>query len=612
MNVFENSAKNFDQETFLKKLPNSPGVYRMFDSADRIIYIGKAKNLKKRVNSYFTGKAKDNKTLRLVKQIAYVDIIVADSDYEAYILESNLIKKHRPKYNILFKDDKAYPYIVVSQHKFPKVYGYRGKKNKSDTYYGPYVSLSSVKDTLSLLQKIFQVRQCKDSFFNARTRPCLQYQINRCSAPCVGYINENDYTDEVKSLNAFLTGKLSDVLDKVAQKMEQASELEQYELAVKFRDQLMLLRKLQEQQYMNTQSDKNYEVIGIYEGVKSIAISLLQILHGKILGEKSWLINTTNKIDGLQKVIEQFFLEQYLISERSVWPDAIIIEKKYLPDISLLQLISQHSKADIEWLVSPRGIRYKWLKLAHKNAINKILMKESEKDIYGHKILSLMGHLNVEEIKRLECFDVSHLYGEQTVAACVVFGVEGVMKSEYRKYNITGITAADDYAAIEQAVSRRIKSGIEKKDLPDVLIIDGGKGQFNKTVNLLEKYNLLEDIKLVSLGKGPERKSGFEDVFIYPKTSPVKLPENDLGFLLLREIRDEAHRFSITLQRKKSLKKQKTSVIEGIDGIGEKRAKALLLHFGGWQELEKASIDEISKVSGIGRAFAEKVWKSLH
>ncbi|MDC0535953.1 excinuclease ABC subunit UvrC, partial [Francisellaceae bacterium] len=272
----ENNNANFNLKTFLKNIPSSPGIYRMYDANSVIIYVGKAKNLKKRVNSYFSGKAKDSKTIRLVRQIDYVEVTVVNSDYEAYILESNLIKRHRPKYNILFKDDKAYPYIVVSGHKFPKVYGYRGKKNKTDTYYGPYVSLSSVKDTLALLQKIFRVRQCKDSFFNARTRPCLQYQIKRCTAPCVGYIDQNEYAREVEALTAFLTGNLNDVLALVGGRMQKASEDEAYELAAKYRDQLMLLRKLQEQQYMNAQSDKNYEVIGVHEGIKSVGVSLLQ------------------------------------------------------------------------------------------------------------------------------------------------------------------------------------------------------------------------------------------------------------------------------------------------------------------------------------------------
>jgi excinuclease ABC subunit C len=608
----ENNNANFNLKTFLKNIPSSPGIYRMYDANSVIIYVGKAKNLKKRVNSYFSGKAKDSKTIRLVRQIDYVEVTVVNSDYEAYILESNLIKRHRPKYNILFKDDKAYPYIVVSGHKFPKVYGYRGKKNKTDTYYGPYVSLSSVKDTLALLQKIFRVRQCKDSFFNARTRPCLQYQIKRCTAPCVGYIDQNEYAREVEALTAFLTGNLNDVLALVGERMEVASESESYELAAKYRDQLMLLRKLQEQQYMNAQSDKNYEVIGVHEGIKSVGVSLLQVSQGKVLGEKSWLIKSSNKIDGAKKAIEQLFIEHYLTTDRSLWPDSIIIENEYLPEIELLELISQQAKRSIEWLINPRGLRHKWLQIAHKNAINKIAMTESVIDQYYMRVTSLCELLEVKDIHRLECFDVSHLYGEQTIAACVVFGKEGAIKSEYRKYNINDVTGGDDYAAMSQAVSRRIKSGVEKLDLPDVLIIDGGKGQLKKAVEVLQSYNLLNDIKLIGLGKGPERKSGFEDIFIYPSYDPIKLDQSHPGFLLLREVRDEAHRFSITSQRNKSLKKHKTSVIEKLSGIGEIRSKSLLLHFGGWQELEKASIEEISKVKGIGKVYAEKIWYLLH
>ncbi|WP_119342586.1 excinuclease ABC subunit UvrC [Facilibium subflavum] len=602
----------FDLESFLKNVSTHPGVYRMYDKQGNIIYVGKAKNLNKRINSYFSKGAKDLKTQSLVAQIHYIDITVTPSEYEAYLLESSLIKKHKPKYNILFKDDKSYPYLALSHHDFPRLYGFRGKPDKKATYFGPYVSLASMRETLVLLQKIFPVRQCEDSYYKARTRPCLQYQIKRCSAPCVNKISKETYAEQVDLLKRFIQGKLSSVLEEVSNKMHQAAEQHDFEKAAMLRDQLTILTKIQQQQIIDQVSLRSFHVIGIASIMQKACVSLLEISQGKVEYDRHWFID----IDMLQEkedVISAFLLHYYLSDQsRNLWPEQVILPEGSKVSSSLLSAIEKKAGAKLQWLIKTTGINAKWQKLAMVNAKQKLQSNLQSLSQYAAKFTALQTWLNIEEIRRIECFDISHHQGEATVASCVVYEKQGPVKSAYRRYNIEGVTAGDDYTAISQALHRRLSSGVQADNLPDVIVIDGGKGQLHKAEQALLQFDLQNTIQLVSLGKGVERISGKEVIYRGFDSTGYHLPAYDLAFLLLRQIRDSAHDFAITGQRKKVAKRQTESILEQIPGIGAKRRKALLTHFGGWQGLTSASASEIAKVSGISAKMADMIWHALH
>jgi excinuclease ABC subunit C len=602
----------FDITSFLENLTTHPGVYRMIDQHQKIIYIGKAKNLKKRVSSYFQKTAKDRKSMQLVALIERVEITVTHSDYEAFLLESTLIKKYKPRYNILFKDDKSYPYLVVSKHSFPRVYGFRGKVKATDKYFGPYVSLSSVKDTLSLLQKIFPIRQCQDSYYRARTRPCLQYQIKRCMAPCVGYVSQEDYQDQVALLDRFLNGQLRVVLEDVSLKMERAAELEKYELASTYRDQLILLRKLQEQQSVDTDEDGLMEVFAVANIGFEYVVVMLQVLNGKVVGDQHWFVKLKD-MDEDDQVLGSLLSHYYFSNElRSMWPKQVILPVASTIDADLLSSISLRAGKNISWIYHPRETKAKLQKLALLNAKQKLASRMSDKLNHEQRLDDLVEVLGLSQRpKRIECFDISHFQGEASVASCVVMDERGINKSCYRKFNISGITPGDDYAAIKQAVTRRLNSAVQEESLPDMMVIDGGKGQFKQAHDVLVEMKLRQKVTLLSLGKGPERVSGNEDIYYDLGEPPLRLPEGRPAFLLLRHIRDESHRFAITGQRGAVAKQRKKSILDDIPGVGAKRKKSILMHFGGWQELEKASIDEIQKAEGISKKLAELIWRSL-
>ncbi len=605
----ENVTQTFDLDSFLKHLTTHPGVYRMYDKAQTILYIGKAKNLNKRVNSYFKKGAKDIKTQTLVEQVAFIDVTVTPSDYDAFLLESALIKKHKPKYNILFKDDKSYPYLHLSDHVFPRLSGFRGKPRKAGQFFGPFVSLSSMKEMLILLQKLFPIRQCEDSYFNHRSRPCLQYQIKRCSGPCVNKISIEDYKIQVDLLAKFMSGKLTSVLEEISQKMQDAANEENFELAAQLRDQLALLTKLQQQQFLDKLNNKRLHVLGILQEADKVCITLVSIEQGKVSDDKHWFISQNGST--LTDILEAFLSHYYLAEPRTIWPEEVILPKEVKVSESLLISIAHKAERQIKWIKEAIADNAKWQKLALINARQKLQMNLQSKQHFVKRFEALAKWLDIPEIKRIECFDISHHQGEATVASCVVFDQSGALKSAHRRYNIEGVTGGDDYAAIAQAVTRRIESGIEANNLPDVMIIDGGKGQIKKAEEVLLHYDQQHSIKLLSLGKGVERISGKEDIFQGFDNEIYHLPEHDLAFLLLRQIRDAAHDFAIKAQRKKLAKRQTESVLESIEGVGSKRRQALLRHFGGWQELSRASIDEIAKVKGISPKLADHIWHAF-
>ena len=608
--MFEHNHE-FDLDSFLKNLTKHPGVYRMYDRRGEIIYVGKAKNLYNRVNSYFSKGAKDLKTTQLVEKVKLIDITVTPSDYEAYLLESTLIKKHRPRYNIFFKDDKSYPYLMLSKHDYPRLYGYRGKPKKGMIYFGPYVSLSSVKETLNLLQKLFPIRQCTDGYFNNRSRPCLQYQIGRCSAPCVHKITQADYLEQVKLLTQFIQGKLTSVLEQTADKMHQVADSEDFEQAVKLRDQLTLLTKLQQQQIVDKYSARSLDVIGIATLAKKACVTFLKMEQGKIVDDKYWIVEAPASL--IEEVLSAFLSHYYLSGNRSLWPRQVILPKGINRALisENLAMIAQQAGHDIQWLIDTISDNASWQRLALVNAQQKLKMSVEAKGSYDKRWLKLKSWLDLEDLQRVECFDISHFQGEATVASCVVYNAQGPNKGQYRRYNIQGITPGDDYAAIAQAVTRRLEAAKDAQNYPDVLIIDGGKGQIHKAQEVLTYLKLQDKIQLVSLGKGVERISGKELIYKGYDTRAYQLPEHDLAFLLLRQIRDSAHDFAIKSQRSKVQKRQKESILESLPGIGAKRRKALLTHFGGWQELSRASINEIAKVQGISKALADSIWQAF-
>ncbi|APC97825.1 excinuclease ABC subunit UvrC [Francisella frigiditurris] len=612
--MISNKQSDFDLKSFLSGLTTHSGVYRMIDENGEIIYVGKAKNLKNRVNSYFSKGAKDSKTLMMVKQISRIEITITPSDYEAYLLENTLIKQHRPKYNILFKDDKSYPYLVISKDKFPRVFFQRGKSAyKKGECFGPYVSISSVKNTLNIIQKLFPIRQCENTYYNSRIRPCLQYQIKRCLGPCVGLVSKDVYDEQLELLRKFLSGKLTSVLDDISAKMYQASEDMEYEKAQIYRDQLVTLRKLQEQQIIDIKSDKTFDVIGVYLQDGYASIALLQIINGNIAADKHWSIDAKGQDE--TSVMQAFLSHFYLGDEiRNIWPKNIILSKIEFSEVQdLMTSISQKIGQSINWILAPQADNLKWLKLAEVNAKQKLNTFAASKSQYSKRLESLQEFLELDKsIERIECFDISHFQGEATVASCVVYNTEGEDRKSHRRYNIKDVTPGDDYAAIHQAVERRVSSGIEADNLPDVMIIDGGKGQIRQAEKVLLEYGLQDRVKLVSLGKGIERKSGKEKIYKGYDELEYTLDENNPGFLLLRQVRDSAHDLAIKSQRKKVSSNRQSSILEHIEGVGPKRRKALIMHFGGWQELSKASVEEISKVKGISKKLAQEIWECFH
>ncbi|MBK2126333.1 excinuclease ABC subunit UvrC [Fangia hongkongensis] len=610
MNAFSGDD-TFDISDFLKNVSTHPGVYRMYDDTKEIIYIGKAKNLHKRLNSYYSKSIKDIKTQTLVDRISYIEVTITPSEYEAYLLESTLIKRYKPRYNILFKDSKSYPYLALSHHRFPRLYGHRGKLKKQERYFGPYVSLASMRDSLMLLQKLFPVRQCTDNYFSSRTRPCLQYQIGRCSAPCVDKISKEDYALQVSLLASFIQGKFTLVLDEVSKQMHEYADSECYEEAAKLRDQLVLLTKLQQQQIVDQPFVESFHIIALLKVQAKASIVLLELQQGKIQADKHWVIDVAEE-ETEHDILQAFLAHYYLANEmRNLWPKEIILPKNYGIDAALKKSIEKQAGVHIKWTINAIKLKQKWQNLAEQNAKEKLLTALSTSKRFKSGFAKIQSWLSLDKLTRIECFDISHHQGEGTVASCVVYTPEGTLKSAYRHYNINHITPGDDYAAMAQAIERRVKSAIEQNSFPDVIIIDGGKGQLGVVEKVIKSLAVEDQVYLLSLGKGVERISGQESIYHGFTRKEEHLSEYDERFLLLRQIRDSAHDFAIKSQRKKLRKKQTQSVLESISGVGSKRRKALLMHFGGWQMLASASVDEIAKVQGISKKLADDIWHAF-
>ena len=602
---------SFDATSFLENLTQRTGVYQMFDEKGELIYVGKAKNLKQRVSSYFRARGLNNKTLALVARIFRIEVIITQSETEALILEQTLIKKHRPQYNILLKDDKSYPYIYISKHNYPLIAYRRGQKVKSGQYFGPYPNSYAVKESLSYLQRIFKLRNCEDSYFSNRSRPCLQYQIKRCSAPCVKHIGAEDYQHDIDNAILFLQGKSSVLIKELEQQMEEAAKQLLFERAGEIRDQLLHLRTLQEKQYVSTEKG-SVDCWASHNSKGSICIQRLSFREGTLINSKSYFPD--NKLDEEENSVLKEMLAQYYLSGNpsNGLPDQVLVELDQESGDILLAAINEVSLKPCYWLQQPRADKRKWLKMTQENAVNAATSKSLEKNAYLERFKAVQALLGLDRPpNRIECFDISHSKGEATVASCVVADQKGARKDLYRRFNIKDVTAGDDYAAIRQAVFRHFSRLKEQQDYPDVLLIDGAQGQVNQAHSALIELSV-PDVLIIGISKGETRKAGWEFLWPQGESTPILPSQHDRGFLQLQEVRDEAHRFAITGHRKQRAKARTVSGLEAIPGIGAKRRRELLRHFGSMSTLKGASIDEITKVAGISIGLAADIHAALN
>ncbi|CAI4170485.1 excision nuclease subunit C [Alteromonas macleodii] len=601
----------FDSAAFLKNLTSQPGVYRMYNSQEEVIYVGKAKNLKKRVSSYFRSNLDNAKTRSLVSQIANMDVTVVNSETEAFLLENNFIKKYKPRYNVVMRDDKSYPFIFLSDHEHPRLSFHRGPQKKKGEYFGPYPSAWSVRESLRSMQRIFPVRQCEDSYYRARSRPCLQYQMQRCSAPCVeGYVSDEEYKEQVNFARLFLKGKNQQVIGGLVEKMEAASEALNFEAAARYRDQINALRKVQERQWVAGTQDE-MDVFGFAFKGNMACIQVMFIREGQLLGSKAYFPKVPNTADE-QEVFESFFLQFYLAGNKVI-PKQIVLSNTLTDEDAIADVLASEAGHKVQFFKGAREEKRKYLQLAQSNAQTALDAQYSQQKSVFARYLDLEAALEVDTpIQRMECFDISHTSGQQTVASCVVFNREGPHKSDYRRYNIEGITPGDDYAAMAQALKRRYKSVKEVQKIPDLLVIDGGKGQLAQAEAFFEDWPHDKKPMLLGVAKGTTRKPGLETLILAGSHQVLPMDSHSPGLHLIQHIRDESHRFAITGHRNRRQKVKTTSSLESIPGIGAKRRQTLLKFMGGLQGLKKASKDEISNVPGISPELAETIYDHLH
>ncbi|MDP3902498.1 MAG: excinuclease ABC subunit UvrC [Methylococcaceae bacterium] len=600
----------FDVKAFLKNLTTRPGIYKMFNDQAEIIYIGKAKNLKNRVSSYFKSNNASTKQQAMVAKIANIEVTVTHTESEALLLECQQIKQHKPRYNILLRDDKSFPYVFISTHQdFPQITIHRGAKNKKGRYFGPYPSAGAVRESLKLLQKLFPVRQCEDAVYNNRSRPCLQYQIKRCTGPCVGLIDKASYAQDVESTVMFLEGKGGLLIKQLVGKMEQAAESLDYEQAAAFRDQIGRLRPVMEKHFI-LGDHGDLDIIACASKANLACIQVFFIRNGQHLGNKVFYPKMADEHDPAA-VIQAFNTQFYL--DKPV-PQELIVSHQLEETELLAKMLTELSKHAVAISHSVRGERAKWLQMAQTNAENSLLSKLSDKQSLHARFLSLQQELGCPTLpSRLECFDISHTQGQQTVASCVVFDKEGPVKSAYRRFNIEGITGGDDYAAIHQAVFRRFKrlQQDEMVNAPDILFIDGGKGQVHEAEKALAELGV-NNVMIVGVSKGPDRKAGMEKLILVGQQQPIDVTPGASGLLLIQHIRDEAHRFAITGHRQRRAKVTKQSTLETIPGLGVKRRQLLLKQFGGLQGVARASIEGLCSIDGINRQLAQRIYQFFH
>lgn len=600
-------------KNFISNLTHHPGVYQMLDAKGEVLYVGKARDLKRRIASYFSSRTQDQKTLTLIQQIHDIDVTITNNESEAVLLECNLIKKHRPRYNVLLRDDKSYPYILIStNHDYPRIDLYRGRNKKNGLYFGPYPSAYAVRETISLLQKIFRIRTCTDSFFAARTRPCLLYQIGRCTGPCVGLISVADYEHNVKLAVLFLQGKSEQVVNELQTRMELASQTLDFEHAAQLRDQITRLRKIQEKQYISVTTG-DADIIGLAVQAGVICLQLLSIRHGQILGSRSYFPIVPAYVD-VAEIMTAFLTQHYLSHPSHIEsiPKQIIVDVEIQDHTLMQKVLTELANHKVDIHRPTRGEKRKWLAMATISAKQSLLTHLVNKTNVQERLTALQTTLQLKMLpKRIECFDISHSSGEATVASCVVFDKTGPVKSDYRRFNINNVTPGDDVAAMHQVLMRRFKRlQKESAKMPDIALIDGGPTQLSAAQTVLKTLNI-DDVLLVGVSKGVDRKPGFETLHRIDNP-PIHLPADSLALHFIQQIRDEAHRFAITGHRHRRDQKRRQSTLELIPGVGAKRRRELLRYFGGIQGLAHASLDELTKVPGISRSLAERIFATLH
>ena len=602
---------SFDSRAFLKTQTDLPGIYQMYDAKDELLYVGKARHLKKRLSSYFRSHTLSKKTAAMVGKIVRVEVMVTQSENEALILESNLIKQHKPHYNILLRDDKSYPYIRITAHDFPSVVSYRGAKKKGDDYFGPYPSGLAVHQTLKMLQKTFKIRQCTDSFFANRSRPCLQYQIKRCSGPCVDEISKPDYTAIIDYVRLVLSGKSQQLIDDLIQKMEAASGSQAFESAATLRDQVSSLRKIQEHQYIN-QGDRDADIIVAVVEATVACVYVASIRGGLLLGGKAYfpvMPEALQPADVLSAFLPQYYLSA---AQAKILPNDIYVNADLVDQHWLASALTEKATRKVTIQRPQRGDKTKWLQTAIDNARIALDAHIAKQTGISDGLVALQTAIDSPSpIARIECFDISHTQGEATVGSCVVLTEEGFCKSDYRRFNIKGITPGDDYAAMHQALSRRFRSSTAAAKLPDILLIDGGQGQLKQAETVLKTLEI-EGVILLGIAKGEGRKADFDRILSWVNTQAQVIDISVKAKQLLQQLRDEAHRFAITGHRGQRDQKRRHSTLETIPGIGAKRRKALIQRFGGLQEIRGASAEELAKVPGINQALAEEIYRNLH
>ena len=618
------SAEKFDPKPILDSLPLLPGVYRFFDGKGEVLYVGKALQLKKRVASYFQKTNVSPRIRLMASHIARIETTATRSEAEALLLENNLIKSLKPRYNILFRDDKSYPYIVLTGEEFPRLTYYRGTPNRQHQYFGPYPNSYAAKESIQLLQKIFRIRTCEDSVFSNRTRPCLLHQIHRCTAPCVKLVSAEDYQADIRNAVLLLQGKHQEVEQTLRAAMEHAAEAQHYEQAAALRDQLRALHTVQQKQFVeSTGGAADADIIALAQQDGLACLNLAMVRGGRHLGDKSFFPEHAEDLPA-NEIVQAFIAQHYL--NRSVPP--LLVLDAACDDETLAQLLGEQAGHAVKISQAASGERRQWLKRAQRNA--KLALQQRIAQQGGQKLRldRLREWLELPDLQRIECFDISHTMGEAAQASCVVYENLDMRTSQYRRYNITGITPGDDYAAMRQALTRRYQKLAEacpeshrrdgpkeegtKQELirPDLILIDGGLGQLHIAMEVMQELGL-NGLALVGVAKGEERKAGLEQL-VFPDGTAKQLRSDDPALHLIQQIRDEAHRFAITGHRARRGKARTASSLEEISGVGDKRRRSLLTHFGGLREVTQASVEQLSQVEGISKALAEKIYQQLH
>jgi len=598
----------FDARELIASLPNLPGVYRMFDAAGGALYVGKARDLKKRVASYFQKSGHEPRIAAMIAQVARVETTAVRSEGEALLLENNHIKALEPRYNILYRDDKSYPYICLSGDPYPQLRFHRGALDRKHKYFGPFPSAGAVREGMALLQKVFQLRTCENTVFANRSRPCMLHQIERCTAPCVGLISEADYQQDVQSTLLFLQGKTDEVLAQLKRQMSDAAVALDFERAARTRDKIARLQLLQSRQFVESATAGDLDVIAAVHEQNMFAVNVVMIRGGRHVGDRTFFPRHAEDVEATD-VVTAFLTQHYVerpVPRTLIAPDATGAE-------ALAEVLSAQSGRRVEINTNPGGERRVWLTMATQNATLAIRQKLAQKATQEDRLAALQEALHLPpSAQRIECFDVSHTMGEAAVASCVIYDRHAMQTSEYRRFNVTPAQAGDDYAAMREALSRRCARIVAGEyPAPDLLVIDGGKGQVGVAAEVLAEQGL-HQTPLIGIAKGPERKPGLEDIVFPGREAVLNLPPDHPGLHLLQQIRDEAHRFAIQGHRARRAKKRNTSTLQEISGIGSTRRRALLAHFGGLKGIQSASVEDLARVPGISHALAERIYGQLH